>query len=188
MHKIFVSEAIVLGKRAAGEANTRVALLTRELGLLRASARSARLEKSKLRYGLEPLTRGRFSLVRGRNEWKLTGAEHLTKLAGAHRARVGKVSHLLLRLIHGEEPVVELFDTVSEGLRALARAQDTDAELLECVLVLRMLARLGYLPQRPELAPFLSADFFSLELSAEMRRSRATLVRAINESLSATGL
>lgn len=193
MHRIHVTEGIVLTKRAAGEANTLVALLTKDLGLLRASARSARLYKSKLRYGLEPLTRGRFSLVRGKYEWKLTGTEHLSRQylseSAPRRLAAGRVARLLLRLVTGEEPVPELYLTVSEGLEYLSRAQsEADAESIEAVLVLRLLAHLGYLPRTPELSKFIEADFFSLELTAEAARSRAAIIRAINESLGATGL
>ncbi|HVZ76226.1 MAG TPA: recombination protein O N-terminal domain-containing protein, partial [Candidatus Paceibacterota bacterium] len=56
MHALFVTEGIVLGKRGVGEANMFLAILTREQGLLKASARSARREQSKLRYALEPFT------------------------------------------------------------------------------------------------------------------------------------
>jgi len=199
MHKIFVTSGLVLAKRGAGEANTSVALFTEELGLIRASARSARLSKSKLRYGLETLTQARFSLVRGRYEWKLTGVEApsraLLVLSDSdtalteRRASLARITKLLLRLIHGEEPVPEFYALVLSGLAHLARAEtQKDAESIECVLVLRILASLGYLPATPELAPFIERDFFSLELSAEVERSRKLLIRTINESLTATGL
>jgi DNA repair protein RecO len=191
MHKIFVSEGIVLQKRGVGEANTLVALFTQELGLIRASARSARFEKSKLRYGLEMLTTGRFSLVRGRYEWKLTGIENSARnlMHTQRRASLARIAKLLLRLIHGEEPVPELYLLVTDGLAYLSRAvSQKDADSIECVLVLRILASLGYLPQTAELAPFIEKDFFSMELSAEVERSRTLLIRTINESLFATGL
>jgi hypothetical protein len=98
----------------------------------------------------------------------------------------------MLRLIQGEEPVPALYKVVSEGFIFLANAQSVDdAEAIECVLVLRILAQLGYLPERPELAPFVApaADqLFSLELTAQAARSRSLLIKAINESLGATGL
>ncbi|MEI7719635.1 MAG: recombination protein O N-terminal domain-containing protein [bacterium] len=219
MHKIFVTEGLVLVKRGAGEANTTVALFTKELGLIRASARSARLAKSKLRYGLETLTQARFSLVRGRYEWKLVGVEgperallvlpknsENAETEGAEqgsfthtqrRASLARITKLLLRLIHGEESVPELYALVTDGLTHLARAESQkDAESIECVLVLRVLANLGYLPQTTELAPFMPnpsagppvGGFFSLELADEVARSRPFLIRTINESLTATGL
>jgi DNA repair protein RecO (recombination protein O) len=193
MHQLFVSDGIVLGKRGFGEANTFTSILTKEFGLLRAAARSARVEQSKLRYGLEPLTRARFTFVRGRAEWKLTGVEAmqrpLLKSTREARAIAGRVSKLLTRLIQGEEPVSDLFQSVDSGLMALARAADEKTvHSIESVLVLRILSHLGYLPHTAALKPFLEADFFSIELAAEVERSKALLMRTINESLSATGL
>ena len=193
MHRIYITEAIVLGKRFSGEATTTVALLTRDLGLVRASARSARAEKSKLRYGLQLLTRGRYSLVRGKHEWRLTGVEQVSReflsADTARRVAFGRVAKLPLRLVAGEEHTPTLYTSVVEGFSYLAAAAtDTDAEAIECVLVLRILAHLGYLPQRQELMPFVADSLFSLELTAQAAKSRALLIKTINESLGATGL
>ncbi len=182
----------MLGKRGVGEAHTLVSILTHELGLIRGKATSARAEASKLRYGLETLSVGRYAMVRGKAEWKLTGVENIShELAQGDRdkrVRSGKIAKLLLRLIHGEERVPALYKTVVEGLGAIARAATVeDAEAIETVLVLRVLAHLGYLPHVPALAQFIEGEY-SVELSAEALKSRSLLVRAINESLIATGL
>ena len=197
MHKLFVSEGIVLGKRGLGEANTLIAILTRELGLVKAVARSARRETSKLRYSIEPLSRGTYSFIRGKHEWKLTGAvgvsrdfaiSALLETNSSNMQAVGRIARLLLRLIHGEEYSGALYDTVAEGLSALMKAAPQQIEHIETVLVLRILSHLGYLPQTPELQPFIDQDFFSLELQSEVAASRVLLLKAINESLGATGL
>jgi len=193
MHRIYITEAIVLGKRSSGEATTTLALLTKELGLIRASARSARVEKSKLRYGLQVLTHGRYSLVRGKHEWRLTGVEDVSReyLSPelSKRMAFGRIAKLLLRLVAGEDPTPGLYKSVVEGFSFLANAQSqSDAEAIECVLVLRMLAHLGYLPQRQELLPFVADSLFSLELTAQAAKSRSLLIKTINESLGASGL
>ena len=107
MHRILVSEGIVLGKRTVGEANTLVSILTRDHGLVRAKATSTRAESSKLRYGLEALSLARFSFVQGRYEWKLTGVEAISRelLPPTLAARVaaGRIAKLLLRLVQGQE-------------------------------------------------------------------------------------
>jgi DNA repair protein RecO (recombination protein O) len=192
MHKIHATDGVVLYKRGVGEANTLVSILTRDLGLVRAKATSARVEHSKLRYGLETLTQGRYSLVRGKHEWKLTGVEHISHALAAgsagRRQRSGKIAKLLLRLIHGEEPVPALYKTVAEGLRALNVAPtEADADAVETVLVLRILAHLGYLPHTQALSQFIEGGY-SVELAAEALKSRNLLIKAINESLIATGL
>ena len=193
MHHLHVCEGVVLSKRGVGEANTLVSVLTRDLGLVRAMARSSRVEGSKLRYGLEPLTLARFSFVRGKHEWRLTGVEKASRALTPHESvragQAGRIAKLLLRLVQGEEVSTPLYTSVREGLEALARAPGSrEAESIESVLVLKILYHLGYLPHTTELKAFIDADFFSLELAEEAAASRARLLRAINESLQATGL
>jgi DNA repair protein RecO len=192
MYKIHASDGILLQKRAVGESHIFASIFTEDLGLVRVIARSARLERSKLRYILEPFTAGHFSIVRGKHEWRLTGAQDVRSILPqdvARRRAMGRIGKLLLRLVAGQEAHAELFVTVKEGFGALARVESAEtAEAVECVLVLRILADLGYLPATPEIAPFLERDFFGMELSDKVVSSRKTLIKAINESLEATGL
>jgi DNA repair protein RecO len=193
MHQIHITEGIVLGKRGVGEANTLVFVLTKKLGLIRAAARSTRVEKSKLRYGLEPLTFARFSFVRGKNEWRVVGVENASHAAIGQsvmrRQAAGRIAKLVTRLVAGEEPVPALFTILSDGLLFLASAAtDSDAQAIETVLVLRILASQGYLPHTPALAPFIQDQFFSIELAAAAAESRALLIKVINESLQSSGL
>lgn len=201
MHEKYITEGIVLGKKGVGEANTLVFILTKELGLVRAKATSSRREASKLRYGLEVLSCGRYTFVRGRAEWRLTGVDEVSRefLAStpAQRKRLGQVSRLLMRLVLGAEHTPELYKTVYGGFEALAhlggnadlsRQSEAAADSVECVLVLRILAHLGYLPQLPALAPFVESDKFSPELALQAAASRKLLIKLINDSLQATGL
>ena len=190
MYQKVTTEGIVLRKRGVGEANMRAYILTQGLGLVVASARSARRVASKLRYGLEPLTLARFCFVHGAHEWRVTEASAVNNLATASseaRAAMGRIAQLLLRLIHGQEANTQLYTDVKEGFRLIASAEHGSLNSIEVVLVLRILSHLGYLPRTEALAPFVENDF-SLELSAKALTARALLVRAINESLQATGL
>lgn len=193
MHPLFVTSGIVLSKRNIGEAHTLVAVLTKELGLVRAKATSTRAEHSKLRYGLEPLTSGRYTFVRGRYEWKLTGAEGVSRESlssnAACRSASGRVSKLLLRLVRGEGESRELFETVSHGFTLMAHTLDSEqVSAIECVLVLRILMHLGYLPHTEVLQPFTEGAFAASVEALCGRASRAFLIRTINESLMQTGL
>ena len=178
-------------KRPSGESSSSVMLLSRECGLIRASAKSARAERSKLRYGLETFTHARFSLVRGRYEWKITGVTGSSRFTFAETAAMraaGRISKLLLRLLQGEAPVPRAFEVALEGFNALMGATSADEiDATEIVTVLRLLAHLGYLPHSDALEPFVG-DGFSLELSARALASRGLLIKTINESLQATGL
>ena len=184
MYDKYITEGIVLGKRSVGEANTLVFILTRELGLVRAKATSSRREVSKLRYGLETLSRGK-------QEWRLTGVDEVSReflgTTPAQSKRLGQVSRLLMRLVLGAEHTPELYKTVCGGFESLAHTEQ-NADSVECVLVLRILAHLGYLPELPALAPFVEDDKFSPELALQASASRKLLIRLINDSLQATGL
>lgn len=193
MHEVVTTRGIVLGKRTVGEANTLVSILTEDLGVIRASARSARLEKSKLRYGLESLTFGRFSLVRGKYDWKMTGVQELARpfMNGtlSQRKTAGKIGRLLLRLIQGEEPIKKLFTVVFDGLTYIAKEQDEHTlPYVEAVLVLRILAELGYVEERKGLSVFLETHEFSESVTEQAKNSRSVLIRTINASLAETGL
>lgn len=190
---MFVSQGLVLGKRGAGESNTVAAILTSELGLIRVAARSARVEASKLRYGLEPFTTARYSFVRGRYEWKLTGVERVSRDCVAEsttrRKQTGKIARLLLRLVNTEDPVPEVYDTVAQGFLQLVHTQDdAEAEALEWVLVLRVLSSLGYLAHHGDLESLLLMELDAPELPATARALKSLVIRSINESLAATGL
>ncbi len=195
-HTILTTPGIVLGKRGVGEANTLAVLFTRDRGLLYAKAQSSRLSRSKLRYFLEPLSIARFSLVRGKHEWKIVnGHQHekdraqFAESSRDARHAVGKILQLLTRLIHGEEASPALYDQVVEGIGLLLTARSREeVDGIESVLVLRTLHHLGYLPKTPELAPFIGDSALSMELAASAAVSRSALIRSINESLMATGL
>jgi hypothetical protein len=146
-----------------------------------------------LRYGVEPLTAARFTLLRGKQGWRLVGVEDISREClserASYRLRAGQIARLLLRLLPGEEENRALCISVSEGLRALAQIEEEDdATAIECVLVLRILAQLGYLPHLPEIAPFVEDDYFSEEIAQKAKRSKALLIKLINDSLSASGL
>ena len=208
MYEVVIEEGIVLARRPRREADLLVELLT-PAGLLRAHATRARVEKSKLRYGLEVLTRARFALVHG-HQWRLTGvvepSRAWARAGAAPRGAMGRVSRLLLRLVAGVEPSPELYRIVVEGFDVLTQPKllekksgrpgdgdprtflkEVSVESIETVLVLRILANLGYLPHSEALAPFIDGGF-DIDLSAKALEARALLVRTINESLRATGL
>lgn len=192
MYPIYVTEGIVLRKLGVGEANAVVSVLTESLGLVRAIARSSRAERSKLRYGLEPQTTARFSFVRGRHEWRLVGAEdarcHLREASIVNQAAGARIAILLQRLIPGQEQLPNLFNTVRSGLIALGSSHAEVAPAIECVLVLRVLAHLGYVPRAAALSSFIENDLFTPTLMTEALKARPLLIRTINESLHASGL
>jgi len=192
MYEVITTQGIVLRKLPVGETNTLIIVLTKELGLVSAIARSTRVQKSKLRYKIEPFTQGRFSFVRGKMGLRVTGVEDVAgnflSATPPQFLAAGRITALLLRLIQGQEEVHTVFLAVEEGFNSIFQATREDLAVIECVLVLRVLARLGYVPHAKELEPFIEHDAFTTDLTSKAVQLRPLLIRTINESLKVTGL
>src|SRR3989344_7462999 len=119
MYSIRTTPGLIIGSRPSGEAGKIFSIFTRDLGLVRATASGIRLERSKLRYHTSEYSFGLFSLVRGKEYWRLTSAAESGGLVigrdagrGAGYEIIFRMAMLLERLLHGEEANSELFDCI----------------------------------------------------------------------------
>lgn len=188
-HHIYTTDAYVLDSNASGEADEFLTLFTRDLGLVRATARGVRLEKSKLRYSLQSLSCSRISLVRGKEVWRITTAEFKKNLHANYRehknilAVVANCSALIRRMVAGEEKNEILFSVISDAFDFLAsREWGKELELFEIALVLKILQNLGYVSASAELSLFIHEPWSEKMLSA-LAAHRSLAVREINASL-----
>lgn len=186
------TKGVVLLRRAAGEGSARVLIYTEELGLVRAVAKSAREERSKLRPYLLAGTRGTYSFVQGKAEWRVTGVHgarttyYETDVRAAHEC-AARVLLLLTQFVHGEGKDEELFAALWELLTSLPTLRAEDLRIAEYVAVLRILAALGYVAKTDGVEEFMSAEY-SAALLARAAARRRDLVELINRGLGASGL
>lgn len=199
-HTIYTTEGFILKSVNFGEANKYFFIFTKEFGLIRAAAQSVRHLKSKLRYGLEDLSLGQVSVVRGREIWRLTSAEK--KLGLVEREKLlmwSQIFSLLLRLLHGEEKNEVLFNIFKEGMSFLNtlesvrgdKEQKERAELLasfECIMALRILSALGYIGRLGDFDQFTLSPYFTPELITNMSVLKSKAILEINKSLKETHL
>jgi hypothetical protein len=73
---------------------------------------------------------------------------------------VARVAQLVLRLVAGEVAQPDFFEEFKSGAHFLERPFLTEAELVnfELIWVVRLLRRLGYVEERPELAILFAFD------------------------------
>jgi DNA repair protein RecO (recombination protein O) len=140
------SRGVVLRRFKSGEADRILLIFTRDLGTLKAVARSVRRTSSKLAGHLEPLQEAEISLAKGRGEfWTVTGAKLLSRrelgLTGLGFA--ARAVELTEALLPEGEPHPEIYDRLSELLQGLGEGAGV-RELLAYELGLFRLA--GLLP------------------------------------------
>jgi DNA repair protein RecO len=157
-HHIYRTEGIILKSNSDGESNKYFRVFTRELGLIGATAKSVRQEKSKLRFGLQEYSQSLLSIVRGKDVWRIVNAvpemNIFEELAAKPDARIAaaRMLSLLRKLLAGEEKHAELYDLTAGALSFLEREQLTGQELaaVQLLFALNTLSFLGYGESYPE--------------------------------------
>lgn len=145
----YTTEAIVCGSKNSMTSDKSYLLFTRGAGMLWASARSVRMEKSKQRYALQEFSIIRVSLVKGRGGWRIGSVEAVSNpfmeaLSRKARSGVHGVMKLLRRFVHGEHAHQELYADTVLALSCMSLADESDIVDLQDMFTLRLLHILGY--------------------------------------------
>ena len=183
-HAVHTTPAVVLGSTDVQDANRLFWLLTEELGLVFASARSVREEVSKLRYSLNDLMYTRISLVRGRGLWRVTGAEIIEseKLHTSAAEVFGRIATLCRRVVPTDEENPEVFRVVCAAREALVSGL-YDEELVEQVTVARVLYHVGYLSCIPAYDGVVNVLLVNKDVLTQAVSISSELVLDINKGL-----
>lgn len=194
VHQVLETEALILGGAAVGERDRVIALLSPELGLVRARVRGVRQISSKLRGALEDWSLVKAYLVRGKGEWRLTNVvlveQHFPALlASGGLPSVTRAARLVARLAKGEGDGAALFSSLLSLARFSTMPRDhRTQDAAETVCALRILRGLGYLRATPSLEPLAVAGALD-EATAEIAHGlRSEAISAINEALAASHL
>lgn len=193
-HRFYHTEGLIIKSRERGEAGQTYLVFTRQLGLISAVAAGVRQSKSKLRPHLNSWQLANFTFVRGREVWRLIGAEVVSeaRLARGALPVLCRFGRLLPRLLPFSSPVPEIFNLVAEGVgRIKTLAGVKNKELLpaaELLLVLRFLNKLGYLSEAAALPPNRQNGEWDDEGLRSLLLRRQQVVALINEALTASQL
>jgi len=160
----YTTEAIVCGSKDSNTSDRSYLLFTEKAGMLWASARSVRTEKSKQRYALQDFSVIRASLVRGKSGWRIGSVESLANPFmqcdnRQARAFVQLVVRSLRRFLHGEESAPTVFIDAKEAL--LLATADQNFDEIGNIYTLRLLEKLGYVSHKASFAPLLSNSLLS---------------------------
>ena len=152
-HQIYLTEGIIIKKRDFGEADRLFWIYTEKFGMIMASGRSVRAEKSKLRGGLHFFSYGKFALISSRELWKIVDAQDICQAKNiALAGKFSGIAGLLLRMIKGQERN----DFVWQELKCLFLAlfenktKEKDLKDLEINFNAKILRELGYVADLPK--------------------------------------
>ncbi len=189
---IYTTKAIILKSSNVGEANKLYFLLTKDFGLIFASAQGIRLEKSKLKGHLQDFNISNVSLVKGRDFWRIVSADRERGpefLNNQNKTFIVKnVFSLLLRLIQGEEKNEEIFNYIEEFYEFICKSEVSDINLknLETMAVLKVLHSLGYF--KKNFSDYLNDEKISEENLNSFESKRKSAIIEINLALKHTQL
>ena len=160
-YSTYTTEAIVCGSKASMTSDRSYLLFTREAGMLWASARSVREERSRQRYALQDFSLIRVSLVKGKSGWRIGSVESIMNPFMQAPNRLGRAGvaylvKLVRRYIHGEQPVEGVFDDVVAAFSLVQEVPDANMlAQLQRVVEVRLLHTLGYVANTDALGALL---------------------------------
>lgn len=152
---------------------------------------SGRSLESKLRGGVQDFTMGTFSLVRGKNEWKVVGARASGNIFESVRSEPEKVRvaasvlNLIKKLVEEGRETHELFDAVKDFVIHLPRLPMQELKSAECLILLRILNKLGFLRADPDLVICLEEKGITQIALTTIQTHKQKTIKLINESLHA---
>ena len=162
-HKMYTTDAIVCGSRDSYTSDRSYLLFTQDAGMLWATARSVREEKSKQRFALQDFSIIRVSLVKGKGGWRIGSVEAVSNpfmeaRERSSRAGAATIIKLLRRLVHGEEPHQTIYQDAVLALSCISVAETNDVVDLQNQFTLRTLNSLGYIAPHDSYSDLLKAD------------------------------
>lgn len=189
-YQTYITEALVCGSSDSNTADRSFLLFTREAGMLHASAKSVREERSKHRYALQDFSHVRVTLVRGKSGWKVTGAEAIQNFythacTRDARAHVRDIARLLKRIMRGESPQRDVFDDV---VHSFTITNTCECPKLQTILFLRILHMCGYIAPESPYEKFIREPLTQALVTEMTEADKAQCCVAIDQALAESHL
>lgn len=190
-YHLHTTDGIIIARRPTGESNVWCWILTRELGLVGVHAQGVRALSSKLRPHVQVLTRGSFSMIRGKHSWRLVGAEKYSNLYNENphiTPLFSRVLSLIKILVAGEEQHTELYDVVEKAFLYGQEntLSDQHSGSLERLMVLRVLYYLGYVGETALLDSYGTEPDVTVHHLENALHDKSEFIKLINTSLRET--
>jgi recombinational DNA repair protein (RecF pathway) len=190
VYQKYLTPAIVISSRDAGEADRSFALYTERFGLVWARASAVRRSTSKMRMALPLYAGATVSLIKGAAGWRVAGAQATRTPMSIPVERVGgfaRIAQLVMRLVHGEEEHQHLYEVLAGAQQCLFETDLSDRSI-ELLCVARVLHSLGYVPTSDAYGALLRATDYGIESLHTTHTHADVFASMINRALRETHL
>ena len=186
VYRVYETKAIIISSRDKGETSRDFKILTREFGVIHASAQGVRRPQSKLKSFLVPFRPINLFIVRGREVWRIvnvTECEYKT-LSVIETKHIARPLSLVVKLVHGEEYDVRLYSLIENLYVSILNTQDSSLRICaEELTSLRIMFILGYVRIPPIFTDLIDSDLLSPETLERFKPLRKEAVSLVNEAL-----
>jgi len=192
MYQIYTTKTLIIESRNFGETNKLYFLLTRDLGLIKATAQGVCKIQSKQKFGLQTLSFSKISLVKGKDIWKITSAISGENVFSSFRGEKEKLNifirivSLIRKILSEEEKEPIFFDAVLSIFRFLKSVSINDRDKLssaELLTVMKILHAAGYLGENKNFKNLLDTNNFDDEMFNKMRKIKKEMLKEINTAM-----
>lgn len=183
-YQVYTTEAFVCGSTPSNTADKHFLLFTRDAGMVYATARSVREERSRQRYALQDFSHVQVSLIKGKAGWRIGSVEAFTNQfmntsSRAVRGSILKLVRTLRRFVHGEEPHHMLYDEVKEQIAVLSDVTLPERSYAELLARVRIMHHLGYIAAPSEYTGMVQTETFTRALAQSTPALKPALERML---------
>ena len=187
-YRIYHTDGYIIESNNSGESNKVFTILTADLGTIIATAQGVRKLQSKLRYSLQDLSFAKFALVRGKDIWRVTGAEKIVNIYDKKvpiqiRQALARILSFIKRLSPGEVVNKNVFAEFGKLHRALTSAKlirdNNDLTAIENIAYLRIAHHFGYGTMSEKLKDIIYSSLWNVEI----RDAGVLLIDELNREL-----
>lgn len=191
-YKTYITEALVCGSVNNNTSDKSYLLFSKEAGMLWATAKSVREERSKQRCALQDFSHIRVSLIKGKSGWRIGSVEALGNpfLQADTRTKRGTVNFVvtqLRRYVQGEIQLPKVYDDTF-ALLAYEEIQHEQNMLIRELFLARLLSDLGYVAPTSSWAPVIEASTIEGALLSYQSDMATSITKAIKEGTEASHL
>ncbi len=170
-YQTYITDAVVVGSFPNNTADKTFLLFTERLGLVYATARSVREERSRQRYALQDFSYIFVTLVKGNGGWRIGSVDtygnfYQQAMTRSARGSVVQLTKVLRRYVHGEIPEPALYQEFVASLQYMTSITCTDTVQIGLTLCasVRVLSKLGYVAQGNQLLKVLEPTLATIPI------------------------